>query len=363
MEINCPICKNFKVVKKLNISFSEGVLPSKYDYYYCKTCNFGFSRPEGLTEDSLTLFYGSINRSHTSDTDYRHDDFDSQIRYCREILQLQAGMKVLDFGCAEGVLLTKLHNEFEIPFENLFGLDVFPNPDAVYNHFESLNLLSDLKFDVIILSHVLEHLLDFNILTRLQMHLMENGKIYIEIPNSSLYSKYPRSTPGYYFDRLHLNHFSPEAIARLMQAYHFEVLSLLESTFTYSDGLPYPVLQAVFRPKTSGIDFISDVMEVDRLRIEQINQKLSGLEIIVWGLGDNFYRANSLNFFQSLNIVAVVDANLDIAVPSHFPKPILIADALENFPEASVLLMMSWGKEDATEIVKSLNRECIVIDF
>ena len=65
-----------------------------------------------------------------------------------------------------------------------------------------------------ILSHVLEHLLDFSMLALLRDVLAESRAALCRVClTRSGMSVSPRLEYLYYFDRLHVNHFSPQALA------------------------------------------------------------------------------------------------------------------------------------------------------
>jgi SAM-dependent methyltransferase len=69
------------------------------------------------------------------------------------------------------------------------------------------------QFDLIVLSHVAEHLRDLDWLPRLATLLAPGGRLYIEVPDPRGYRCDPRP-PYYYFDSEHINHFSPLALAQ-----------------------------------------------------------------------------------------------------------------------------------------------------
>jgi SAM-dependent methyltransferase len=363
IRLSCPICGATEVEKKLDVEFAPGILPREYSFYYCLICDFGFCRPRELTEEILNEFYSSSERSHASDTLYRYDDYQSQLNFFENVLKLVPEMKILDFGCAEGDLLNKIHENLHVPFSNLYGYDVFPNKKAEYHHADTLASISTLKFDVIILSHVLEHLLSFDLLSVIRRFLSPTGKLFVESPNAGGYAALPRRTPGYYFDRLHINHFTINSLVALLKKESFTPLHISDSSFPYSDGLPYPVLMGIFMPKILSFDFFNETLLLDNNKIMEFKKAYAKTELIVWGVGDNFYRANSLGLFDSLHVVAVVDRNLGKKMHPHYPATITIAEALNEFPNAAVLPMMSWRVMEAIETIKSIDPGRIIIIY
>jgi 2-polyprenyl-3-methyl-5-hydroxy-6-metoxy-1,4-benzoquinol methylase len=351
----CPICGSGSLTNYLEINFAKGLLPDSYKYLYCSECDFAFSRPPELTNERLENYYSGKNRDHTSDTAYRVDDFATQLGYLQEYLISNPNVKILDFGCAEGRLLSLIHEKLQIPRKDLFGFDVFSNPNAKYQHFTHFNDVVNTNFDLIIVSHVLEHLLNFDVLFELSKILASNGVILIEVPNANRYDIFPRVTPGYYFDRLHLNHFTSSSLVRMMEKHFFRTLEIRESTFPYSDGARYPVLIGVFNRFAINGNFLEKTIQLDRKRVNQFAVENANEALIVWGLGDNFFRALSLGLFDSLVVVAIVDQDKNKLIPKNFPDPIGLKEALESFPQAAVLPMMSWGKSDAAAKVSALD--------
>ena len=94
---------------------------------------------------------------------------------------------ILDIGCGRGEILKKLHGN---GFLNLFGIDFIPREIdwAIFKHLDveklDENTFSD-KFDIIILSEVLEHLENPAMaLRKASQALKKDGMIIITIPNS-----------------------------------------------------------------------------------------------------------------------------------------------------------------------------------
>ena len=102
--------------------------------------------------------------------------------------------KILDYGCGFGQNLKKLkHNNYK----NIYGVDIDPtaiqscqNNNLIVKKLDLENLKNpyDFKFDVIILSHIIEHIQKSKIITTLTFikneFLSENGKLLIAVPNA-----------------------------------------------------------------------------------------------------------------------------------------------------------------------------------
>jgi 2-polyprenyl-3-methyl-5-hydroxy-6-metoxy-1,4-benzoquinol methylase len=219
--------------------------------------------------------------------------------------------KVLDFGCGEGWLLQELASTF--PSSIFCGVD--PSPAARVgsekakrlgskNLFISQsmpdNVRDDVRYDLVIASHLVEHLVDFDLLHLFSALLTEDGLLYVEVPNSLQYRTYERLEFLYYFDRIHVNHFTPESLVRLLSAHGFGHVGQIEYSFPYRDGNEYPALGMLFKKGGGAMDIQSaSILEATSLYISQeqeraraLNQKLKTFKgLLVWGAGDNFFRS------------------------------------------------------------------------
>jgi SAM-dependent methyltransferase len=107
--------------------------------------------------------------------------------YFNEILPPDKGANILDFGCGFGQTIRNLKN---IGYENVRGYDIEPNAiqhclQSGYDVFETLP--RDQHFDLIIMSHVLEHFDKNKIistLVTLREMLSPSGKLFLCVPNA-----------------------------------------------------------------------------------------------------------------------------------------------------------------------------------
>ena len=120
-----------------------------------------------------------------------------------------------------GYLLTELQNNYRVKgieigeeavdYCQRKGLDVH---DSSLEHYL---LNNNEKFDVIVLSHVFEHLLDCDkILKQLAERISEDGKIILLVPNSHSVSKIVFGRYwGWWQVPVHINHFSKNPLSVL----------------------------------------------------------------------------------------------------------------------------------------------------
>ena len=142
--------------------------------------------------------------------------------------------KILDYGCGFGQNLKKLkHNNYK----NIYGADIDPtaiqscqNNNLIVKQLDLENLKNpyDFKFDVIILTHIIEHIQKNKIITTLTFikneFLSENGKLLIAVPNAQ------SNTDCYwaYEDWTHTTLFTSGSIYFVLKAAGFDKIEFLD---------------------------------------------------------------------------------------------------------------------------------------
>ena len=112
-------------------------------------------------------------------------------------LPAASGLRVLDAGCGEGHLLQTLHARH--PAHQYFGADVTPValemacarcPFAMLHRMDLSDLaFADGSFDVVIITEVLEHIIEFEqVTTELLRAVKKGGRFIITFPNEVLWT-------------------------------------------------------------------------------------------------------------------------------------------------------------------------------
>jgi 2-polyprenyl-3-methyl-5-hydroxy-6-metoxy-1,4-benzoquinol methylase len=304
----CPICAGpTNAVVRLDLG-AKPPLPATLPIQACEVCDFAFVAA-GDARD-YDAYYAAV----ANDECHREvEGADSPSAQQAALLRRQLGRlpaRVLDFGCGSGDLLAEL--AAANPDSHFVGWDVSAPAlgtarqrlanlaNAAIVPFEAL--ASEGPFDLVILSHVLEHLLEFSLLATLRDLLADDGVIYIEVPDALRYEHRPRLEYLYYFDRLHVNHFTPQALASLGAKFGFGFTGQVERDFRYRDGQPYPAVGVFFRKDEpmAAVDSpdlgasLGRYLAGERHRFADVTRELSQLPgVLVWGAGDNFHRAAS----------------------------------------------------------------------
>lgn len=181
--MRCPICdttQTYTVGKAIKFGFPVRI-------YLCKTCQTFFC--ENHDEFHLLKKYYSQGQLKPSLRFYKMSA-KLQKRWLLRQLDFTKIEDILEIGCGFGFLLYELRRMGK----NVKGIE--PDPGAAFYASRNLHLPirnqmfedcgEEGKFDLVILSHVLEHVAQpKNFLKKiLQEYLKDNGYLFIEIPNS-----------------------------------------------------------------------------------------------------------------------------------------------------------------------------------
>jgi SAM-dependent methyltransferase len=217
--------------------------------------------------------------------------------------------RVLDAGCATGALIGYLQRE---GFADVVGLD--PSPVAIAHARQAYGVPAvtgsfmdpprDLgQFDLVVLSHVLEHLVDVQgAVASLRSLVKPGGAVYIEVPDAMRYHEF-LVAPFHDFNTEHVNHFSDRLLSRLMRTSGFEVRELHTKIVQVAPESSYPAVFGLFeRAAADGEAHRAaeppDVAlgEAIRAYVRGSEQMLEGLDawlraevgrgpVVVWGAG------------------------------------------------------------------------------
>lgn len=309
----CPVCLQATDLL-LELRFSTKMrLPTEAQIRHCAIDNFLFLA-SGSQHDYDEYYAGVKNDSYHQEIS--GGSLRSPISQVQSKCLLSAlgdffngPKKVLDFGCGEASLLVELADFF--PLSTFVGYDIGPAAGIAASKAQQLNLSNLLirdfegsrshgPYDLVIASHLMEHMVEFDLLGLLAGSLGEQGLLYIEVPNPLQYAKHDRLEFLYYFDRLHVNHFTPQSLTRLAAGYGLGYITHFEFAFPYRDGGQYPAFGILFRkggkttePQSPSVkEEAGRYIEQERLRAKALSATLSTFDgVLVWGAGDNFYRS------------------------------------------------------------------------
>jgi 2-polyprenyl-3-methyl-5-hydroxy-6-metoxy-1,4-benzoquinol methylase len=188
----CPICKEWtysELDHADTLVFPINYMGISLYFVECKECT-GIFLANRMTDEQTETYYQGLYRKITTPNDERKN-LDARNEQQRAVHQfafmknkIHLGSKVLDVGCSRGILLHVLRQEFDLEVTGVeVGDKTILDEDGIEN-FATLEELGDRKFDIIIMSHILEHQNHPDFFLNEVMKYGHNGTFYfIDVPN------------------------------------------------------------------------------------------------------------------------------------------------------------------------------------
>jgi SAM-dependent methyltransferase len=235
----CQICGSAIAPRYTIPAVSRWGSDSDFHVYWCRDCDAGFLLPRPSPELLESFYtsqyfadYGKGTASEQSVLDRLRVHLAWQFDYSDvldgnliEAITNSRTAKVCDLGCGNGTFLAKLRaHGFQVvgiepsPFARK---EVESNGIKVYEGTaESLpNSISESPFDLVVMTHVLEHCLDLKRTIKNALELVRpGGHVVIEVPNCASFQFATRGPAWFHFDvGRHVNYFTPRALAKLIE--------------------------------------------------------------------------------------------------------------------------------------------------
>ena len=238
---------------------------------------------------------------------------------------------VFDVGCSTGTALVILR---EAGYVRLGGMDPMEAAVSVARDARGLDVIRGGfgtphpagRPDVIIASHVLEHVLNLGeAVAELAASLAVGGRAVVEVPDAARFSEYV-SAPYQDFNTEHINHFSLAHLDALMASVGFEALSLAQGLARSGPEHDYPVARGVWKytgrqvdPRTiadaSGAHhaaLVAYAEESERIFVGIDERILAGLgdeEFVLWGAGQFAMKLMMRPTFPMAQCIGIVDSS------------------------------------------------------
>jgi hypothetical protein len=216
---DCPICR--RPAEPLAVGISYG-LPCfkervKIDYRCCPSCGFVF-QGNPLSRPDLATYYSASPRYRDAESSVVENQLHhAQLKFMTAEGPLQ-GRALLDIGADMGKFLDRakeLHGAATFYMEDSERGCAHINAHGRHRQIPSLQ--DEHRFDWIVLSQVLEHIVDpVSFLRLVRLDLAGDGRVFIEIPCQSFWD-----AKECHFSFEHVNYFSPATLASALQAAGF----------------------------------------------------------------------------------------------------------------------------------------------
>jgi SAM-dependent methyltransferase len=328
----CPVCSSSQkdVLFEQKFYANSLTLMNGYKVVVCDDCGFCFA-DEIPTQTEFDLYYEQMSK-------YEYDRYDNhpsgdQMKHYTKIVNfigphlMDKNVSILDLGCSTGGLLSIFKQR---GLSNLLGID--PSPacvhsvqrlfgiDARVNNFSELT--DDKKYDLVILSEVLEHIVDLKeILAKIRSLLSDRGYLFIEVPDSGRWEA-QISAPFQQFSVEHINYFSQGSLDRLLFKNGFQTSTRQEADYI-SEKINEPVIMLLAAKSSATADnadlrkdtlqpvrkYVAKCHENDKALKTILSEKLSGVNrLIVWGVGTHTLRLLERGL-DIAKIIYFVDSN------------------------------------------------------
>jgi 2-polyprenyl-3-methyl-5-hydroxy-6-metoxy-1,4-benzoquinol methylase len=223
--------------------------PGTFNIVRCENCRLVQTNPRP-TQESIKYYYPS---SYVSFVEDEHKDLGRLLSLLRSTIRIPyhfrygivprvwsptgAANRVLDIGCGAGILLTEMAQlEWEPwgiePNEELakaVTARLHIGEERIFVGTAEAASFADETFDLVTMSHVLEHLHDpRGVLSKVHGWLRSDGLLRIWVPNISSFESriFRQLWHGLDMPR-HLYHFDPSTLRQLIESCNFEIVRLV----------------------------------------------------------------------------------------------------------------------------------------
>lgn len=370
----CPVCGSSDIKNMRRISFNmENILPDSYFLACCKACGFVYANTPAQAAD-YERYYSEHNKYSSTITIDSEADSTYEVISPFLLKYVRKEEAVLDMGCGTGGLLLNMRKN---GYSNLTGCDPSQTSvsklkgkkipcikGSIYN-IPNKNMQ---KFSAMLLSGVLEHLFDpRSAIRNISLYLKPEGKIVCIVPNVLGYHRFPAPAP-YYINIEHINHFSPDTLAKLFAYGGFSMLESVSTSITFG-AINAAIIIAVFE-KQKCVDISCKRIKryLENLDSEENtnNKIIDGVirgnkKIAVWGTG-NFARSflKNTNLGKG-NISFFIDNNSEMVGKYFCGYKVVSPDSLQHFDGIILVLSILYFRDIEKQITSMGLKNYIII--
>jgi len=330
--MKCPCCESNNVI----------LLKSPQPHLFCHACSHR-RKSAGFPKDYYQKLSG---RSKMLE-----DDFKKKNNYRLEFLKkyLRDGIKILEFGCAEGSLGRAVKRGFKVDYcgiePSLDAREAKLSLDKVWKSINSVPSSERFDFSLSFLS--LEHISNVGrVVSKFYKLLNDKGVIVAEVPCCHGNKLVPWD-----FNKEHFHLFSPSSISSLFER---KGLCLKEFSLGHYESAIYnnSIRLAV----------------VKRKRFKELKNSLCGYfskylgsRFVIYGLGGDF-EALVKPYIKASNVLAVIDASKDKIGKCLFGRVVQGPQALNKYINEKFLIATYRYQKEILKLLsdRGVNRADIV---
>jgi D-sedoheptulose 7-phosphate isomerase len=359
----CPVCdcdSNVLIYTQRFAPLSKASVVDSYDVCRCNKCGMVFAN-NIPSQAEFDEYYKNSNKYENTIKEW-NDNWRNywQIAVFDYIIS-QGGknLRICDFGCGQGELIIRLNRA---GCRKLYALDT-SKANCGYLEQNGIQALCDsifdinvdsfgTKFDIVICSAVLEHIVDIRgFLSRILNFVDTNGSIIISVPATCVDEG--RKAPYQNLSTEHINYFTPGSLVAIMEQYGFEPKEILggdETIMNYSFRRGYSSMEQYAAVSAKRIQ-----EALDRLEHLRYNQT----PLYVWGAGSMARQLMLNSAFGGFNIIAFADSNKHLQGGFLGGKPIIAPDKIDR---NDALIFIAAYRDQEASIINAARNELHLIN-
>jgi len=377
----CAVCgarSSLPIYRQRFAMPSEHGVHAGYDVVACARCGFAFA-DDTPDQGYLDAYYREmakksalLERRGFTEPEYLVRTHGVSLRHV--VPHVRPGDRVLDVGCYTGNLLAMLRDA--VPGVRVTGLDPSALAARVAREHHGVDVrvgslfddLSDLgEFDVVLLTHVLEHVVDLRpFLARLLTLLADGGRLCVEVPDANAFFLtadqddpigVEHKDPFLQFSVEHVNYFTAASLENLMRANGFAPLALARDVSTVA-MIASAWTRAPFVRDEAGPAALRRYVDDCRALLEPIVATVDalaarGVPVIVWGAGAHTQRLLASGVFDRLAIRCYVDSDPGYHGATLGCVPIAAPETLRAHPDATVLISSQMYEDEIERQIRA----------
>ncbi len=374
----CPVCLSREpksLFRQVFSLLSEGGLMAGYNLSVCMHCGGGYA-DEIPSQSTFDCHYAEMSKYERPRSGGALSVIDAErYRQTAEMIapHLSLDDAIVDIGCATGGLLADFNRR---GFMNLLGIDPSSACTAIGNQLYGIRIMNmsigqltevSNRFDVVILTGVLEHLCDLDASLDIVARLLKScGQLYIEVPDATRYDHH-FSAPFQFFSMEHINYFSPRSLNNLMERHGFSVVFTERLIRNLSSQAVEPTIGALFRLDSANGSIAPLVRDEETepaleryiqqsLELEtKIQAKIAALvdaakPLAVWGTGTHTLRLLETSRLPQAKIVAFIDSNVHYQGKALAGVPIISPSEFKD-RNAEILISSQTAEKEIFEMI------------
>jgi SAM-dependent methyltransferase len=358
-------------------AFSEQGLMEGYDVVVCQDCGGGFA--DGIPDQEVfDRYYRDMSKYAQTQAAGKINATDAErFRQIADLVSPHVPMeqRIADIGCATGGLLAEFKRR---GYQNLTGFD--PSLDCAetarrlydievrQSTVRNLSAVAD-RFDLVILTGVLEHLADVDSSLKSLIRLLKpGGHLYFEVPDASSYDAW-FSAPFQFFSMEHVNFFSSKSLSNLLARHGFECLFVQRVKRFLGPAAVEPAVAGLFRrtERNAAIGFDDETepalrryIEISRRTEQRIHDVIARLverqaPLAVWGAGTHTLRLLKTSALPQARLVAFLDSNSAYQGKQLHGVPIISPDQFDR-KDTVILISSHVAEREINDQIRNVRR-------